>query len=302
MSNVFFTGAWGAVSEAKLPIVTFSKEKYANNFISQYRSGDWLAIVGTLSEPTSPENRGRFLSMVQVASGSEVIDAGLIAKRYRNLVAKHDWDSNGNYLWPYGFVVLNAVRFVEVPRFGDVLDLKRSGFKEALQAIKLSKEDAEKVLSLATEPVDLKELDIVDRLRGAEDRKQSVLGLKSAEGLANATTRSGSELDATTEHYVYIMELLTMRDACKVGMTNNLDRRLSEVNQYRVLDDDKFKVHSAQPVDNRANAARLEEMLKRRLNAAKKHIKGEFYSLSPEKVHVELGGAMMDFIQKSTDD
>ena len=260
MNNVFFTGAWGEVSDTKLPIIAFSKEKHANNFISQYQSGDWLAIVGTLSEPTRVENRGRFLSMVQVASGSEIIDADHIAKQHRELVAEHDWDSEDNYLWPYGFVVLNARRFVKKPKFSDVLDIKRSGFKEALQAIKLTEADAQKVFALPTEHVTLKQLEIVDRLRSAEGRKQSVLGVRSTESLVNATMRSSSSIDADAQHYVYVMELQNERNVCKVGMTNNLVRREAELNQYRVLDINKFKVYMAQPVTNREAAASLENI------------------------------------------
>jgi hypothetical protein len=63
--QVFAKRFWG-FDPARWPIISFGLEANRNALIQASAPGDLIAFIGTQSEPTEPEDRGRFLGVAEI--------------------------------------------------------------------------------------------------------------------------------------------------------------------------------------------------------------------------------------------
>jgi hypothetical protein len=63
--QVFAKRFWG-FDPARWPIISFGLEANRDALIQASTPGDLIAFIGTQSEPTEPEERGRFLGLAEI--------------------------------------------------------------------------------------------------------------------------------------------------------------------------------------------------------------------------------------------
>ena len=147
------------------------------------------------------------------------------------------------------------MRFIEKPLFSDLFpDYKRNGMYEAGSAVEFSQEMAEKVLGLKTEVVELKN----HRYSNIEMNKSAMRG--SQGGAPRQTeNRSGSQHDLDAPHWVYLFA--QGQHGVKVGVSNDVARRLGEINRFQHLTGDYFEVITSIEEANYDSAFALEQFM-----------------------------------------
>src|SRR5690348_5207000 len=94
--TVFLTKVWG-FGEPVGPL-QFSSPTWRDKAGARLEPGDLVVLVGTKDEPTSGEERGRLLGLMEPTSEPvRSLDFQLARKA-------HDYDEDGRYRWPYGLL------------------------------------------------------------------------------------------------------------------------------------------------------------------------------------------------------
>lgn len=277
-AKAFFTLAWGFEPEV-MPIWGFSTRGAANSFIGQYNAGDWLVIVATQGKESSPEDRGRILGMLQVSSGSQIYDLNALVKQLGGTGEDRDYDENGVFKWPYGFIVTRAVRFDHPPLFSELFpNYARVGMHEAASAVPMPSDMFSVLKDFSVTEVALPQLPEIEKAQNFEQHK---IERQNLQAWSKTESRSGSEHDLSAPHQVYLF----FQPGCgvKVGMTNNIERRLEEINSYHRLDEKYFVLSTSETVKNAAEAEQLEMMMKAAFNKTGKAVGNECYRIPVEK-------------------
>lgn len=92
--TVYMTKVWG-FDEPCGPL-QFGTAGARETARSTLRPGDRVILVGTLSDPTAPENQGRVLGMM------EPTPERVASLDFELPTGARDFDAEGNYKWPYG--------------------------------------------------------------------------------------------------------------------------------------------------------------------------------------------------------
>lgn len=277
-AKAFFTLAWGFAPDV-IPTWGFNTRGAANSFIGRYSAGDWLVIVSTQGKESSPEDRGRILGMLQVSSGSQIHDLDALVRKLGGTGQTRDYDENGVFRWPHGFVVTRAVRFDAPPLFSELFtDYERVGMYEAANAVPMPDEMFNALLEFSYTEIELPRLPEIEDARSFEEHK---IERQRLQAWRKTDSRSGSEHDLSAPHDVYLF----IQPGCgvKVGITNNIERRLEEINAYHRLDEKYFELSTSETVKNAAEAEQLEMMMKEAFNRTGKDVGNECYRIPVEK-------------------
>lgn len=105
MSNIFLTKVWG-YDPPTWPVLGFGKVGGVNKLQSEYMTGDWVVLVGTLSDPTLEQERGRLLGMIQITN--TVVDVKPVLDSLGTDLRPETFRENGEFRWPKGFPYLAA--------------------------------------------------------------------------------------------------------------------------------------------------------------------------------------------------
>ncbi len=228
--KVYLTKTWGFGFDT-FPALSFSEKGNRDGLLRTYKEGDWIAIAGTLSAPTAPEERGRLLGMVQVSR--TIVDANEWAKTHYAGFTEL-FDENGNYKWPYGLRITRVVRFDETPDLKEVVGDYLTGLVWAATARDVGKhigeEAKEAILSLPNteQAVSL-----------PEDLSREAIGAEAVFNARNTYTYTGPLPSFSRKAHCreddggFAYALRFFRDgkptnAFKIGSTNDVERRFSE--------------------------------------------------------------------------
>jgi hypothetical protein len=133
--QVFAKRFWG-FDPVRWPIISFGLEANRDALIQASMPGDLIAFIGTQSEPTAPEERGRFLGLAEIGrlpiDSLDVLDPANIRPV--------DYDANRRFKWPKAMPMLRAWRFLAKPRVTEVLR-EQLTFEATVRAVRLDKID-----------------------------------------------------------------------------------------------------------------------------------------------------------------
>ena len=110
--TVFITKVWG-FSEPCGPL-QFSAQGWRDAACELLAEGDLVATVGTAQAPTSDEERGRLLGMMEPTK--EIVRSLDFDLRQ----TPHDFDDEGNYKWPFGLLNRRAWIFEDRPLLNEI--------------------------------------------------------------------------------------------------------------------------------------------------------------------------------------
>lgn len=273
-TKAFFTLAWG-FDPYEFPAWGFSTRGAANSFISKYTAGDWLIVVATGGEPTAERDRGRVLGMLQVSSGSQVHDLDSIIKNLDGPKDPKIFDDDGVFKWRHGFLITKAVRFDEPPIFNELFPgYERNGRQEAATAVPLPGQMLQIIRSLPFSEVALPDSPAI---KGAQNFEKNKMESERLRTWSKGEQRSASEHDLSAPHDVYLF--LQPNLGVKVGYSNNVERRLAEINAYHRLDEKYFENFLIQTVKNSADAELLELWMKEAFSKTAASVGNECYKI-----------------------
>lgn len=217
--KVFATRVWGFGTD--WPIITFTREGDRNNLIRNSLVGDRIVFVATQGEPVPVEDRGRILGMAEIGRRAvdtlDVLDPAVIKP--------HDYDERGQFRWPKALLMVRAWRFPERPFLKDVLS-KQLPYNATSQAVELSAIDAQAIMSLQAEELNLAQSDEMIRLRNLDE----VLKSGRSHGPAPGTGSGVVNRSADQIGFTYCFRF-GKSDAWKIGRTVDVAGRRDELNK-----------------------------------------------------------------------
>jgi hypothetical protein len=207
----------------KHPLVAFGLDGNRDALISMSAPGDLIVFVGTQGEPTEPAERGRLLGLVEFAR-IPVDTKDLVPKEHMDSFLKPD----GTITWPKALPVLRAWRFGE-PRLKLIDALaEQLTFEATVRAVRLSEADAGVVMALPRQEIELPSHPVRDRLIALGEALKA--GRPTTGPIPSFWTGEVTR-DPDTEAWTYAMRF-GKRDVWKVGHTQDLKQRLTDVNKH----------------------------------------------------------------------
>lgn len=220
--QIFAKRFWG-FDPARWPIIAFRLEANRNALIRASAPGDLTAFIGTQSEPTEPEDRGRFLGLAEI--GRLPIDS-LDVLNPAN-IRPIDYDRNGRFKWPKAMPMLRAWRFLDKPRVTDVLH-EQLTYEATVRAVLLNEEDQAALLALRIEELVVPDVDVIRRHRDLAD---ALSATGPTRGPAPSSWSGTVARDANAAATTYALRFGD-RDVWKIGHAQDVAGRLAEVNKH----------------------------------------------------------------------
>lgn len=217
--RLFATRVWGT-SFGRIPLATFTMEGHRRRLLKLAKRGDRLVFVGTQTERTAEEKRGRLLGMAEI---------GFEPLRTLDLVSREeldprDFDTDGEFRFPFAVPLIRAWEFVHMPLLMDVLP-KQLPMIATPGVVELDDADAERVLALPFEEVALPTLPALANMRRLNEFFRPTTGPRPTDA-TYSVTRSAQDTSWT-----YALRY-GKRNMFKVGHTTNVGERLDAINQH----------------------------------------------------------------------
>jgi hypothetical protein len=222
MVQVFAKRFWG-FDTVRWPIISFGLEANRDALIRASTQGDLIAFIGTQSEPTEPEDRGRLLGLAEIGrlpiDSLDVLDPANIRPVHR--------DASGRLKWPKAMPMLRAWRFPDKPRATDILR-KQLTYEATVRAVLLDEQDQAAVLSLTREEVAVPDVETIRRHRELAD---ALSGTGPTRGPAPSSWSGTVSRDANAAATTYALRF-GRRNIWKIGHAQDLAARLLDVNKH----------------------------------------------------------------------
>ncbi|RWP58007.1 MAG: hypothetical protein EOR08_28820 [Mesorhizobium sp.] len=217
--RLFATRVWGT-SFGRIPLATFTMEGHQQRLLRLADRGDRLVFVGTQTERTDEENRGRLLGMGEI---------GFEPLRTLDLIDRQDldprdFDADDHFRFPYAVPLVKAWRFTPAPFLTDVLS-KQLPMLATPGVVELDASDTDSVLALVSEEVQLPALPALAKMRRLNQFFRPTTGPRPTDAIYNVT-RSAQETSWT-----YALRY-GKRNMFKVGHTSDVQDRLASINQH----------------------------------------------------------------------
>jgi hypothetical protein len=227
MVQVFAKRSWG-FGPMRWPIITFGLEANRDALILASKPGDLIALIGTQSEPTEPEDRGRLLGLAEI--GRLPVDSLEVLNR--DDIQPVHYDANGDFKWPKALPILRAWRFPDKPLVTDVLR-EQLTYEATIRAILLDEQDQAAVLALTREEVAVPDVEIVRRHREFADALSATGPTRgpapsSQSGTVPRDANSTATNAATTTYALRFGN----RNIWKIGHAQDLAAYLVHVNKH----------------------------------------------------------------------
>ena len=221
MVQVFAKRFWG-FSPERWPIISFGLEANRDALIKASQSGDLIAFIGTQTEPTSTEDRGRLLGLAEI--GRLPIDSLDVLDRAT--LAADNFTAAGEFKWPKSLPMLRAWRFPNRPKVTDVFK-KQLSYEATVRAVLLDAEDQAALLKLPQEAVALSKAPIIKHRRDLA----FALAHGATQGPAPSSWSSEATHDASAAAQTYALRF-GKRNLWKIGQAQDVTARLTEVNKH----------------------------------------------------------------------
>lgn len=144
----------------------FSTKGWRDSARATLKPGDLVVLVGTKGDQTDPDSQGRALGVMEpTIEPVSSLDFDL-EKR------DEDFDSEGNYRWPYGLLNRRAWKFLVPPLFEEISS-RQFGMDSASGIVPLTDEEARRVKKLPKLEVQLlAPIRAIARIEGEESARR----------------------------------------------------------------------------------------------------------------------------------
>ena len=270
-SRVFVTGMWG-FNSAREGYVGFTSERTRDRLISLHQPGDLMLIVGQRGAFSDERDVGRLLGIVELAPVPILEPERMSEEAYRAKVERH-----GAERWRFALPIKRSWvmgREVKARALLPVSYAHKYARSVGASFRQLTPEETERVLALPVRPVS-----IWGEPEWAPDKvdqrfEQSIEAATRRGPRPTFGQRSSDHTDGETK--LYLMELLGCIDqlfsklqphqaqkiVIKVGRTNDLKRRLKELNcGFPSAADVRWSLVQAQTFDTAGQAHAAEQQL-----------------------------------------
>lgn len=252
--KLFATRVWG-IDPVKWPLATFGTEGICAKLIRETSPGDRLVFIGTKGRPTKEEQRGRILGYFEF--GRVVVKSLDVLER--DSIMPEAYDKKGVFKWPYA-VPLTKAWLLDSPLPDLVETIGRQLERHATtMAVELSDTEAQKILDIPCHEVTIhgsKAYDAIVR------RSENLHGGGRSRGPA-PSDRQGGSYKTGRQAFTYVMRF-GGTNCYKVGYTNDLARRLGELNAhipYEVEGQDIWKQYLTEHHEDERRAYEMEQRL-----------------------------------------
>jgi hypothetical protein len=258
----------------RVPFVTCSSASYAERLLDQANAGDRL-VYAAIKNPTrvAHNEQGRVLGMVEFACRwvrtLDVLPVEGLPPDF--------WDQ-GALLFPYAIPIVRAWKFEEPrQRLVDLLgrQLPRSA---GSVAVRLDDREAEEVMRMPHEFVDLPAIELLERERHVVDE---IKALRSRRGPLQVPGNRHYTVAERDFGFVYALRF-ARRPVWKVGNSHNPNHRLEQLNRFipHAVTGERWEIVRTAPAASPERAYRLEQQLIDHLEAHE--IGSEMFSCSED--------------------
>lgn len=271
MTKYFLTKTWGFNPETH-PLLGFGNDGALRTYLKDSDLDSWLLIAGTKGESTSESQRGRLLGMVKL--GRNQVDSEAVLGAIDVEIEHKDRDLEGRYRWPFGLPMLEAYTFDGWPYISDVFGHGLAGTVWASTArnIELAKDVPDNIVEIIDQlPITECSIHSIPEFEEEVIRQQLERvrrEYRGATGPGPTSERGGSTIKkGWPVTYILSLEGLKRRNVVKVGYTNNIERRIKELNSGLLtpISGLKWVVSIAQPHNSGLAAYACEQMVHEKL-------------------------------------
>jgi hypothetical protein len=220
--QLFAKRFWG-FNPTLWPIISFHLEGNRDALVRASQPGDQIVFIGTQTEETEPNERGRLLGIAEI--GRTAIDSADVLDLAT--LKQNAFDEHGRLRWPKALPMVRAWRFRHPPLVTEVLQAQLP-YGATVRAVVLDSVDAAAVLALPAEEVSVREAPAIVRQRRLND----ALGSSGPTTGPRPTSWSGETgRDAGRPAFTYAFQF-GVREVWKIGHATDVAARLAEVNKH----------------------------------------------------------------------
>jgi hypothetical protein len=145
--TIYMTKVWG-FGDHEGPL-QFSTKGWRDRARATLKPGDLVILVGTKGKKTDPDERGRLLGMMEPTNK-------IVLTQDFNLPTRAlDFDTEGNYRWPYGLLNRHAWKFLEPRPLLKEISSRQFSMDAASGIVPLTDNEAAKVILLSRQEIEL---------------------------------------------------------------------------------------------------------------------------------------------------
>lgn len=216
--TVYLTKTWG-FSAPSGPL-QFSARGWRDRARAMLKDGDLVVIVGTMGNETIAGERGKILGLMEPTKN--VVNS----LDYSFEKRPSDLNKDGDYRWPFGLELRRAWRFLEPRRTLAAISQRKFSMDAAQGIVPLLPDEAEAILRLPIEEIDL----LRPLLASVRMEGEDIARRKSAP--PPTTTRTGVMHVRRQSAYTYAMALEgSTPSAFKIGWAFDWRLRQRDFNQ-----------------------------------------------------------------------
>jgi hypothetical protein len=253
--TVYMTKTWGFGTPSG-PL-QFNQAGWRDRARNMLRPGDLVVIVGTMTDDTDPDERGKILGLMEPTA--EIVSSLDYALSHK---PRH-FDETGNYRWPFGLELRAAWRFVEPRTLLSDISTRRFSMDSVKGIVPLLPDEVESVLELPREEVALlRPIQAAARIEGVDAARRG-------RAPPPTTNRTGIMHMRRAPAFTYAMELQgASQPAFKIGWAFDYKARERQFNQAALpqLNGLRYRAKLFQLWATAIEAFRMEQALLRTFN------------------------------------
>jgi hypothetical protein len=253
--TVYMTKTWGFGTPSG-PL-QFNQAGWRDRARNMLRPGDLVVIVGTMTDDTDPDERGKILGLMEPTA--EIVSSLDYALSHK---PRH-FDETGNYRWPFGLELRNAWRFVEPRTLLNDISTRRFSMDSVKGIVPLLPDEVESVLALPRGEVALlRPIQAAARIEGVDAARRRAAPPPT-------TNRIGIMHMRRAPAFTYAMELEgASQPAFKIGWAFDYKARERQFNQAALphLNGLRYRAKLFQLWETAIEAFRMEQALLRTFN------------------------------------
>jgi hypothetical protein len=256
--TIYMTKVWG-FSDPEGPL-QFSTQGWRDRARAELNSGDVVVLVGTKGDETDPRDRGRLLGMMEPTK--EIVHSLDFNLPTREV----DFNSAGEYKWPYGLLNSCAWIFLEPRSLLEEISTRQFSMDAASGIVPLSADEAAKVMALPR-----REIGLLMPIR-ARARVEGIDVARRRTAPPPTTTRRGVMHLRRASAFTYCMAIENASPiSFKIGWAFDYEAREREFNQTAMplIRGLRYKTRLHRLWDTAIEAFAMEQAILRRFDDAR---------------------------------